>query len=437
MAGYDERVNISALQEIRKKIYLIVWILAFVVVTLIAVTFYHNYEPITAYFGLLPQMSINFVIGGVCLLGLICLLMAARVSRQVLRIVDDANSRSEKMFSLTKDLREEVFGDVLLGKIMDYALATTDSESGSILLIEKDKLVFKVVRGEKAPLLLGTALEKGKGIIGTVAATGKPLRIADASNDHRFNPEVDAITGQKTVSVMCVPLRSKEGIIGVLEVMNKKGGHAYRERDEEIISYLAGQAAVSLVRSKFYEDQRNYEIHLTEMLLDAIDYHIPEKKGHSRRVARYANVIARGLNMSEENKKRLYFACLLHDVGFLKIHADNSYKKETYMRHPVVGFEMIQPINFYSDIAPLILYHHERFDGYGYPSNLKGEEIPLESRIIAIAETFDSMISKSSYRLPVSFDEAIEEIKNKAGSQFDPKLVAIFIEDIDPQFTKE
>jgi HD-GYP domain-containing protein (c-di-GMP phosphodiesterase class II) len=107
------------------------------------------------------------------------------------------------------------------------------------------------------------------------------------------------------------------------------------------------------------------------------------------------------------------------------------------MRHPVVGYDMIKQINFYADIAPVILYHHERYDGHGYPSKLKGEDIPIEGRIIAIAEAFDSMISISSYRVPVSFNEAIEELKRKSGSQFDQELVEIFAENIDSSCIKE
>jgi HD-GYP domain-containing protein (c-di-GMP phosphodiesterase class II) len=97
---------------------------------------------------------------------------------------------------------------------------------------------------------------------------------------------------------------------------------------------------------------------------------------------------------------------------------------------------MIKPINFYADIAPFILYHHERYDGYGYPSKLGGEAIPLEARIIAIAEAFDAMISMTSYRVPVSFHEAIDELRRKAGTQFDQELVEIFATNIEPQHIK-
>jgi HD-GYP domain-containing protein (c-di-GMP phosphodiesterase class II) len=137
--------------------------------------------------------------------------------------------------------------------------------------------------------------------------------------------------------------------------------------------------------------------------------------------------------MSEEEKKRIYFASLLHDVGFLKISNDDAYKKDEYLKHPLIGYEMIKPINIYADIAPIILHHHERYDGTGYPSGLKDEEIPLGARIIAVAEAFDTMVSKTSYRVPVGFDEAREELRRFAGTQFDPKLVEIFLEKIEPE----
>jgi HD-GYP domain-containing protein (c-di-GMP phosphodiesterase class II) len=291
-------------------------------------------------------------------------------------------------------------------------------------------LAFTIVRGEKADLLLGTHTEVGKGIAGWVAEKGLSVRIQDASKDERFNPEIDAMTGIKTKSVLCVPLKTRSRIVGVLELLNKDQGQSYGKTDEAVITYLAEQAATSIIKTRFFEDQKNYEIHITEMMLGAMDVHIPENRGHSRRVARYGNVIAGMLDLPEERKKKLYFACLLHDIGFLKIRSDDAYKKEEFMRHPVVGYEMINPISFYTDIAPFILHHHERYDGGGYPSQLKGEDIPLEARIIAVAEAFDAMTSHISYRVPISFDEAKEELKRNAGKQFDPELVKLFVKNI-------
>jgi HD-GYP domain-containing protein (c-di-GMP phosphodiesterase class II) len=437
MMAEDSRKGLnSALLEIKKKFRLSFGIISFVTITLFAVIVRYIYEPLSDYLRVLPDLSITLIIGISFFLAILGLYLFIMISRQVMRIIQDYSNRLERILDITRDLREEVHGDILLEKILDNALAITHSEAGSILLLDRGDLVFKTVRGRRADLLTGKTVAKGKGIAGWVAERGTPMRIADAKKDERFNAEIDDLTGYETKSLLCVPLKTVTGVVGVLELLNKRDGNAYREQDEEIIVYLAEQAAISIIKTKFYEDQKNYEIHLTEMLLEAIDFQIPEKKGHSRRVARYSILIAKTLAMAEEAKKRLYFGSLLHDVGFLKIHSDHAFKQEEFVRHPVLGYEMIRPINFYAGIAPFILCHHERFDGHGYPSGLKGREIPLEARIIAVAEAFDAMVSLSSYKIPLSFDEAIAELKNKAGTQFDPELVDAFVNSIEIQHTK-
>lgn len=437
MAEDDHQAKNQAIQEISKKIRLSFSIVVFVIITLTAVVLNHVFGSPSTSFIFLPDISVTTIVGIALVLSVFGLGYLVRNSNQILRIIHDYSSRLEKILNITKDLREEIYGDILLEKIMDYALSITGSEAGSILLLDNDILVFKIVKGEKANQLTGTAVEKGKGIAGWVAETGTSVRISHAAKDKRFNPDIDTMTGYETKTILCVPLKTQSTVIGVLELLNRAGGFTYRERDEEIITYLAEQAAISIAKTKFIEDQKNFEIHLTEMLLEAIDFQIPEKKGHSRRVARYSNIIAKGLNMSEAEKKNLYIASLLHDVGFLKINPDEKFKKEEFMRHPTVGYEMIKQINFYAGIAPFILHHHERYDGYGYPSKLSGEAIPLEARIIAIAEAFDAMTNRTSYRVPVSFNEAINELKRKAASQFDQELVEIFTTNIEPQHVKE
>ena len=371
------------------------------------------------------------------MLALIGLYLFIRMSRQVVRIIHDYSSKLEQLLSITRDLREEIYGDILLEKILDNAMAITNADAGSILLCEGEKLVFKIVRGEKASQLVGTTVDTGKGITGWVADTGQTARLLDVASDGRFNADIDVLTGYETKSLLCIPLVARSAVIGVIELLNKKDGHPFRKRDEEVISYLAGQAAISIIRTRFYEDQKNYEIHLTEMLLESIDVHIIEKRGHSRRVARYSNIMAKGLNMTEDRKRRLYFAALLHDVGFMKINSEETFRKDEFMRHPSIGYEMIKPITFYADIATFILHHHERYDGQGYPAELKGEEIPLEARIIAIAEAFDAMVSPTSYKVPISSGEAILELRHKAGTQFDRELVEIFTTNIDTQQIKD
>ena len=422
----------SIIIAIKQKIRLLNIIAAFIVVTLLAVIFRYLYKPAGEVLSFLPDISITLVISFVVFLAIISFYMWSVVVRQIISSIEKYRNRIDQILTITKDLREEKYADILLNKIMEYSLSITRSDSGSILLLENGNLEYKVVKGERSTELVGKIIPQGQGILGWVAQKGSPLRIADVKEDERFNEDIDAIAGNQKNSALCVPLMTQAGVIGVMELLNGKGNF-YSQRDEEIITYLADQAAISLARARFYEDQKNYEIYVTDILLDAIDYHIPDKKGHSKRVAIYSNIMAKAINMSDENRKRLYFACLLHDVGFLKIQNKDFINREYIERHPVIGSEMISQINFYADIAPFILYHHERYDGSGYPKKLVGEAIPLEARIIAIADAFDVMLSTISYKAPIDFDTAVVDLKMNAGTQFDFRLVEEFVNNITPE----
>ncbi len=435
--SYEENKN-TVIHEVRKKVASLNAIVTVVILSLFLVFVRYTMSPLIPLLNFIPEFSISIIVGIVFFLAVLGLYLSVILSRKTVRIISDYSKRLERMLNITKDLREEVYGDILLEKIMDYALDITQSGAGSLLLMnENNDLEFKIVRGGKASQLIGTTIPMGKGITGWVAQEGKAVRCSNVKTESRFDPEADGLTGFETKSMLCVPLETKNGVIGVLELMNKTGGFSYRVRDEEILRYLAAQAAISILKTQFAEDQKNYEIHLTDMLLETIDHQQPEKRGHARRVAHYSNIIAKALIMTEQEKKQLYMASLLHDVGFLRIDLDEAYNKDVYMQHPIIGYEMIKPITFYAGIAPFILHHHRRFDGYGYPpSDVKGEEIPIQARIIAVAEAFDAMTSPLSYKVPVSLDAAIEELRDKSGTQFDPRLVEVFLSEIAPEHIK-
>lgn len=417
-------------------VLLIVYALLFLVIRFLYVVL--DYVPTPS------VVAILSIVAGLVVAGMY---LANATSKNAIKTIDEYSNKLNTLLTTMRDIREVVYGDVLLENIMDSSLKITGADGGSILLVEGDRLVFKVVRGSKSNKLLGFSIPKSKGVAGWVVDSGSSIRIDNVKDDSRFDPEVDKLTGYETRSVLCAPLRLSSGTIGVLELVNKKNG-VFSYEDEESISYFADQAAISISMAKFYEDQKNYEIHLTDILVDAMDSLIHEKQGHSKRVAKYSLLMARAINMSEDEKKRLYHACLLHDIGFLRIKLKDVTSRDEYKAHSQLGYEMLRPINFYADVTPIVLHHHERYDGNGYPEGLKDKAIPLESRIIAIAEAFDAMISRNSYKyigkmigeetpLTYGFLSAIEELKNNAGTQFDPELVEIFVNNIDESFLEE
>ncbi|MCG2708866.1 MAG: GAF domain-containing protein [Thermodesulfovibrionales bacterium] len=390
-------------------------------------------------------VAILSIIAGLVVMGMY---VANSASKKAIRTIDDYTNKLNTLLTTTRDMREIEYGDILLENIMQSALKITGADAGSIMLVEGDRLVFKIAKGSRSANLPGLSIPKSEGIVGWAAENGSNVRINDAKNDSRFNPEIDKMTGYETKSLLCVPLKVKAGTIGILELINKEDG-AFTHEDEELLSYFADQAAISIARTQFMEDQRNYEINLTDILVDTMDTHIHEKVGHSKRVAKYSLVMADELNMSENEKRKLYKACLLHDIGFLKIKLKDVTSKEQYKAHPQLGYEMLRLINFYADIAPFVLHHHERYEGNGYPNELIGDAIPVESRIIAIAEAFDAMTSRDSYKYvgkmldkaehsPAAvFHYAIEELKKNAGTKFDPNLVDIFVNNIDESLLEE
>lgn len=175
-----------------------------------------------------------------------------------------------------------------------------------------------------------------------------------------------------------------------------------------------------------------------EPLITALEIRDTFTKGHSTRVADYALLIANQLNLPTETLKNIRLASLLHDIGKLCINesilkkSERLSEKEYFVlkSHPEMGERIIEPVEAFKQVKPFIRHHHERFDGMGYPDKLNKENIPLEARIISLAESYDSLTSNSSYREKLSKEEAIKELEREKGRQFDPQIVEVFLKAI-------
>jgi len=194
------------------------------------------------------------------------------------------------------------------------------------------------------------------------------------------------------------------------------------------LATLATLASLAVRRAQLTDAQRNFFVHVTDLLVGALDARMELQSGHAHRVAGLANRLGRELGLDDQSRQRLHFAALLHDVGMLRIDPRRMGDKKANRQHPTLGYRMLAPIQLWADVAPLVLHHHEWFDGGGYPDGLVGNDIPQGSRIIGLAEAFDSMTSASSYKPPVPRDEALRRIEAGSGSQFDPAVVRAFLE---------
>ncbi len=364
---------------------------------------------------------------------ILSLLGLAHLSKTFKKEGDTLTRLDERMrifLNATKRFDEVGYSDLLIDSIAQSARDVLDTEASSLLLFDKKGLLkVEYVEGSKAAAcsMKGRTLQAGQGIAGWSAREMRPIIVNDVKSDTRFDEKLDRECGFDTRSVMCAPLVFADRNLGVLEVINKHDGAGFSEGDLKTLVSLTERAASAIHRLKVEEEMKSDFVHMFDILMIAIDNYMPEKKGHSRRVSRYAVKLAKGLGLGEEDVKRVYFGALLHDVGFLKFDVVENQIKKRCKLHPQIGAEMIKDISQWRDIVPIIMEHHECYDGSGYPAGLKGSDISLGARIVGLAEAFDVMTNPESYKPAGSFEEAIEEIRAASGKQFDPEAADVLI----------
>jgi len=320
-------------------------------------------------------------------------------------------------------------------RAIEAATKLTDTEAGSLLLIDRNtgELFFEVALGDKGKKLKQIRLKKGEGIAGWVAEKGEPVIIHDVQSDPRFFRDADTKSKFVTRDMICVPVKTKDKIIGVLQTINKRSG-SFNNEDMEILSALANQVAVAIENANLYEELRDTFHGTAQALAETIEKRDPYTGGHTKRVMNYSLAIGRMMRLSGSEAENLKLSAILHDIGkigvrdsvLLKEGRLDSAELEAMNMHPKYGSEILGHVKQLKDVIPGMRGHHEKYDGTGYPDGLKADKIPLTARIIAVADTFDAMTTDRPYRKALTAEAAFEELKKFAGRQFDPSVVEAF-----------
>ena len=363
----------------------------------------------------------------VSLLGLFVINKSVRSGGSAL---ENINERMGMLLASTKQFEEAGYVDTLVESVTSSAKDILDAEASALLLYDSEgALRYKHVEGPAAGTLKGKALRPGDGIAGWAVKEGRPLVINELRNDPRFFGRLDECYGLSASCVACAPLAFSGSDLGLIEVINKRGGGQFSEQDQRALAALAEHASAAIYRNRALEENKGDFVHVLDILMTALDNLMPDKKGHSTRVAHYSVKLAKAMGLPDDDVRKVYFGALLHDVGLMKYDLSEYEDKSKYRLHPSVGAEMVKDIAQWKDVAPIIREHHERYDGTGYPAGLSGPDIALGARIVGLAEAFDVMTSPKSYKPTImSFGEAVEEIKRYYGRQFDPRVVDAFID---------
>lgn len=375
-------------------------------------------------------------------LSLLCMLVSKLATSKAICTIDTYFEKLDSLLNLPRDVQTIRHMDEMLEQITGSVFKITNAKACMVALLDGDYLKAEAVVSDSGPMdeLYGTCIEKGRGVVGMAAQRGRQIKspVHEASGLFEMEADLVGIAGGEVV--IAAPMINEKGmVVGVIEVAVAGG---MSEDNEKILQYIADYSARAIEDLRWKDDEHCFGIHVTNILVNAMESHI-NKKGHSGKVVNYALHIAGKLGLSPERKALLHKAALLHDIGMLKLPAEDATIHE-YMNHSKYGYEMLKPIGFLSDVAEIVLHHHERFDGKGFPYGRRGNEIPLESRIISIAEAFDAILNNGYGQFGAqgssaigpkgtmeAFHEAVAVLKEGAASKYDPELVEAFVRTIE------
>ena len=344
-----------------------------------------------------------------------------------------------KLYRISESFHSYVDNRSLLQYVVDLASELTGAQRVSLLTFDTSKryMVMRASKGISSKVQHEACLKVGEGVAGRVAREHRPVRVvaAEGTGGAPAGPQ----RHYDSQSWLSVPLFIGGELFGVLNLTDKADHSDFTEEDEHLALALAEKAGIKVENNVLYDGIYANLLDTLKALVSTIEAKDAYTHHHSQRVTDIALTLARELGCSEEDCESLAFAGILHDIGKIGIQ-DSILQKpsaltpeefEIMKRHPVLGEEIVAPLGLVEAGRHIIRHHHERYDGYGYPDGLSGDDIPFPAHIISIADTFDAMTSTRSYRRALALPWVIEELRRNSGSQFNPIVVNALVQAVE------
>jgi putative nucleotidyltransferase with HDIG domain len=356
---------------------------------------------------------------------------SSRISLEMKRRVYEANTLYEVARSITSTLRIRQ----VLNLIARHAVEVMDARACAIRLLDKaaGELELAAQHGLSDTYAAKGPVSLDASQLDQIVMDGNVMQIADVSSDPRFQYPEEA-RREGLAAVLSVPLTSKEEPRGVIRIYSSRR-RRFRNREIELLQAFARQAALAIENAELYEDIRRNYYETVRALTIAIEARDSAVYSHSERVTELADRLAHTMGMGDEDIEYLRFGCILHDIGKIGVAETAMDARDQegegalfYRMHPLIGRSILAPIGFLDAILPVVVSHHEWWNGGGFPEGLAGNAIPRLARIVAICDRYERLLNpgSGSRRVGMSAREAMETILGEAGTRFEPEIVAAF-----------
>jgi len=340
------------------------------------------------------------------------------------------------LFAVSQDLNRLREPQDLVNVVSLTLLGELQVTSMAMFALERENdAVFDLlgVKGFNREKFDGVAVSRDSKFVSMLERDLKPRKIA-RNPDRRWTRLLPDL--RLAVFEYVTPIQVRGATKGLIFTGPKITSDEYTPYDLDMMTFIANSAGIGLENARLFKQLQITYVSTLKTLISIIEAKDTYTKGHTERVASYANAIAARLDLSEDERRRIMFGALLHDIGKVGVlenvlHKTGKLDQDEWkllQEHPVVGARIVKKMEFLVGVAEIVLHHHESWDGRGYPDGLKGEDIPLGARIVTVADSFDAMTTDRSYRKALSIEEAITRLEAASGAQFDPWIVRVFVQ---------